>query len=95
MSIALFEEHSQLHKKIDYEKDLRRRSTITQTSLTAELSELSASASGKPGGRLAKRLPLAKVISEDIEASSSGKVLSTAFVHGLSLPFFQENNRLT
>ena len=37
MSIARFEEGSQLQKKIDYEKDLRRRSTITQTSLPVKI----------------------------------------------------------
>jgi hypothetical protein len=99
MSIALFEEGSQLRKKIDNEKNFRRRSTITQTSLLAELSELSVSPSGKPGASATKRLP--KVVSENIEASSSGKV-SAAFVRalsdapapsGLSLPFFfQDNN---
>jgi hypothetical protein len=81
MSIALFEEGSQLRKKIDNEKDFRRRSTITQTSLLAELSELSASPSGKPGASATKRLP--KVLSENIEASSSGRV-SAAFVRALS-----------
>ena len=85
MSIARFEEGSQLQKKIDYEKDLRRRSTITQTSLIAELNELSASASGKPlpGTGVAKKLPTRRVViseENELEASSSGRV-SAAFVH--------------
>lgn len=103
MSLALFEEGSQLQKKIDYEKNLRRRSTITQTSLMAELSELSASPSGKPNTSVTNRLPKARVVSENIEASSSGRV-SAALVRalsdapapgpGLSPPFFQDNNVL-
>lgn len=83
MSIALFEEGSQLQKKIDYEKDLRRKSTIIQTSLMAELHELSASASGRPGVDVAKRLPKV-LISEDIEASSSGRV-SAAFMRASAI----------
>jgi hypothetical protein len=76
MSIALFEETSLLRKKIDDEKNLRRRSTITRSSLADELSEISASASGKLGTGIAKRLPKV-VIPEDIEASSSGRVSDT------------------
>ena len=86
MSIERFEEGSLLQKNIDYEKDLRRRSTITQTSLIAELSELSASASGipgKPGPGAGVVKKLSKVISKDIEATSSGRVVSTAFVRAL------------
>lgn len=93
MSIALFEETSQLRKKIANEKDLRRRITITQSSLMDELSEISASASGKPGTTGKK---LRKVNPGDIEASSSGRV-SAAF-HGTTeeleaglYPFFAFN----
>ena len=77
MNLALFEETSQLRKKIDNEKDCRRRSVISRNSLTNKLSEISASASGKPSVGVAKRL--LKVIPEEIEASSSGRV-SAAFV---------------
>jgi hypothetical protein len=76
MSIARFEETSQLRKKIDNEKDLRRRSAITRNSLADELSEISASASGKPTAGVAKKLVV--VIPEEVEASSSGRV-SVAF----------------
>jgi hypothetical protein len=91
MSIALFEETSELRKKIANEKDLRRRITITQSLLTDELSEISASASGKPGAT-GKRLR--KVNSGVIEASSSGRV-SAAF-HEMTeeaglYPFFAFN----
>jgi hypothetical protein len=80
MNIALFEETSHLRRKIDNEKDLRRRSTITQSSLTADLSELTASASGNPGSSIANLKRISKLTpSEDIEASSSGRV-SAAFV---------------
>jgi hypothetical protein len=73
MSIAVFEETSQLRKKIANEKDLRRRITITQSSLMDELSELSASASGKPG--VSKRLRMVNTAAASgIEASSSGRV---------------------
>lgn len=91
MSIALFEETSQLRKKIANEKDLHRRITITQSSLMDELSEISASASGKPGAT-GKRLR--RVNPGDIEASSSGRVL--AAFHGTTeeaglYPFFAFN----
>lgn len=91
MSIALFEETSELRKKIANEKDLHRRITITQSLLTDELSEISASASGKPGAT-GKRLR--KVNSGVIEASSSGRV-SAAF-HEMTeeaglYPFFAFN----
>jgi hypothetical protein len=80
MNIALFKETSHLRRKIDNEKDLRRRSTITQSSLTADLSELTASASGNPGSSIANLKRISKLTpSEDIEASSSGRV-SAAFV---------------
>ena len=91
ISIALFEETSQLRKKITNEKELCRRITITQSSLMDELSEISASASGKPGAT-GKRLR--KVNPGGIEASSSGRV-SVAF-HGTTeeaglYPFFAFN----
>lgn len=76
MSMALFEETSQLRMKINNEKDLRRRSAITRNLLADELSEVSASASGKPTAGVAKRLEV--VIPEEVEASSSGRV-SVAF----------------
>ena len=79
MDITLFEETSQLRKKIDNEKNSRRRSKITQSSLTDNLSEMMASASGKPGASVAKRIPKS-IPGEDIESSSSGRV-SAAFVH--------------
>src|SRR5271156_1647300 len=70
------EETSQHRKKIDDEKDLRRRSAITWNALADELSEVSASASGKPTAGVAKKLQV--VIPEEVEASSSGRV-SVAF----------------
>jgi len=90
MSLELFEETSQLRKKIANEQDLRRRLKITQSSLMDELSEISTSASGKPGAGAAKRLR--KVNSGYIEASSSGRV-PAAFVRGTAdspglSPFF-------
>lgn len=78
MSSTLFEETSQLRKKIDNEKDLRRRSPITRNALADELSEVSASVSGKPTAGVAKKLQV--VIPEEAEASSSGRV---------SVPFAQ------
>ena len=95
MSIALFEETSQLQKKIANEKDLCWRIAITQSSLTDELSEISASASGKPGatGNL-KRPQLGKGNLGEIEASSSGRV-SAAFCGMMEdaglYPFFTFN----
>jgi hypothetical protein len=73
MSIALFEETSEIAD----EKDLRQRITITQNTLMDELSEISASASGKPGVSSNKRVQ--KV---NPEASSSGKVLGD--FHGMA-----------
>ena len=92
MSITVFEETSKLRKKIANEKDLRRRITITQSSLMDQLSELSASASGKPG--VSKRLRM--VNSRDVEASSSGRVSAAFRVHGMDedtgpYPFFAFN----
>ena len=78
MSIALFKETSQLRKKIDNEKDLWWRSAITWNSLADELSEISASISGKPTAGVAKKSEV--VIPEEVEASSSGRV-SVAFAH--------------
>ena len=91
MSIALFEETSELWKKIANEKDLCWRITITQSSLMDNLNEISASASGKPGAT-GKRLQ--KVNPGDTEASLSGRV-SVAFCGMMEeaglYPFFTFN----
>lgn len=52
MSIERFEEGSQLQKKIDDEKDLRRRSNFTQTSLMADWVNYQHLHLGSPAGQV-------------------------------------------